>query len=269
VSTAAELRAQGLKVETVGNILGGGEAAPDEDYVIVEGTKRLYPDLVQGSEKWHAARCGLLTASEFDLIVTPTLKIAANARERAHLWEIAAQRISRYVEPQYVSDAMLRGHDDEVDARELYSKHIAPVREVGFVTNNKWGFTLGCSPDGLVGEQGGIETKSRCQKYHIQTICENVWTDKATTIPAEFVLQIQGEMLVCEREWWDFLSYSGGLPMAVIRVHSSPEVQDAIIEAAAKFEARINQAVAEYQAALASDAKLIPTERRIQQEMYT
>lgn len=245
-------------------------AAPaSETRVIIEGTKRFYPDLAQGSEAWHATRCGLLTASEFDLILTPSLKIAANAKERAHLWEIAAQRISRYVEPQYVSDAMLRGHDDEIEARELYSKHVAPVREVGFVTNNKWGFTLGCSPDGLVGDDGGIESKSRCQKYQIQTICENVWNDKGETIPPEYVLQIQGIMLVCEREWIDFLSHSGGLPMAIIRVHPDPEVQAAIVDAAAKFEARINEAVADYRAALASPAKLIPTERRIEMEMYT
>lgn len=231
-------------------------------------TVTFHRDLIQGSDEWHQQRCGLLTASEFGLILTPTLKIAANAKERTHLWELAAQRISSYVEPTYISDAMLRGHDDEIEARTLYAKHFAPVEEVGFVTNDKWGFTLGCSPDGLVGEHGGIECKSRCQKYQVQTICENVWADKAETIPSDYVLQVQGEMLVCERQWWDFISYSGGLPMAVIRVHPIAEVQDAIIDAAAKFEARINEVIADYRAAVASDARLIPTERRIEQEMY-
>jgi hypothetical protein len=226
---------------------------------------RLYPDLVQGSEEWHAARCGLLTCSEFDRILTPTLKIAANAKERAHLWELAAQRISNYVEPQYVGDAMLRGHEDEMRARDLYSKHYAPVTEIGFVTNDKWGFVLGCSPDGLVGEDGMIECKSRCQKYQIQTICEHV---AAGTIPDEYVLQVQGEMLVTGREWCDFISYSGGLPMTVIRVFPDAVVQDAILDAAAKFEARIHEAMADYAAALASDARLIPTERVVEQEMY-
>jgi len=240
---------------------------PPDEPVIVKGTVRYYPELVQGSEEWHRARCGLLTASEFDLILTPTLKIAANAKERAHLWEMAAQRISGYVEPQYVSDAMLRGHEDEIEASALYAKHIAPVTECGFVTNDKWGFTLGCSPDRLVGDDGMIEAKSRCQKFQIQTICENVWNDKSATIPADFVLQIQGEMLVCERQWCDFISYSGGLPMAVIRVHPIAAVQDAIIEAASKFEARIHEVIADYRAALESDARLFPTERKIEQEI--
>jgi hypothetical protein len=221
-------------------------------------------DLIQGSEEWHAARCGLLTASEFKLILTPTLKIASNAKERMHLWELAAQRISQFVEPTYIGDEMLRGHDEEILARALYAELYGPVREVGFVTNDKWGFTLGCSPDGLVGSAGGIEAKSRRQKFQVQTIVEE-YTDVAT-IPEDFVLQVQGEMLVCDREWWDFISYSGGLPMAVIRVHRDPAIQDAIIEAAAKFEARINEVVADFHAAVAARG-YHPTERRIEEEM--
>jgi hypothetical protein len=226
---------------------------------------KFHPDLIQGSEEWHKARCGLLTASEFGLILTPTLKIASNAKERLHLWELAAQRISDYVEPTYISDSMLRGHDDEIEARNLYAKHFAPVIETGFVTNSKWGFTLGCSPDGLVGEDGGIECKSRNQKYQVQTICE--WYESGG-IPADFILQVQGEMLVCERQWWDFISYSGGLPMAVIRVHPNLEVQNAILDAASKFEARINEVIADYRAACADEPRLIPTERKIIEEMF-
>ena len=71
-------------------------------------TIKYHDDLIQGSDEWLQARCGLLTASEFDRILTPTLKIADNPKSRAHCWEIAAQRITSYVEPHYVSDAMLR-----------------------------------------------------------------------------------------------------------------------------------------------------------------
>ncbi len=227
---------------------------------------RIFADMVQGSGEWMAARCGLLTASEFDRILTPTLKIAANAKERAHLWELAAQRISSHVEPQYISDAMLRGHENEITARELYAKHYSPVTEVGFVTNSKWGFTLGCSPDGLIGDDGMIEVKSRAQKFQVQTICE--YFESGST-PDDFTLQVQGELLVTGRQWCDLISFSGGLPMVTMRIEPDPVVQDAIIDAAAKFESRINEVVANWSAALASDARLIPTERTIEMEMYT
>lgn len=223
-----------------------------------------HPELIQGSEEWHAARCGLITGSEVDRILTPKLKIADNAKTKMHLWELAAQRITRFVEPTYIGDAMLRGHEDEILARALYSEHYAPVTEIGFVTNDKWGFILGCSPDGLVGEDGLIECKSRVQKYQVQTIVEE-YTGVAS-IPEDFMLQVQTELLVTEREWCDFVSYSGGLPMMVSRVFADLRIQDAIITAATAFEEKIAEAIADFHAAVEARG-YPPTERRIEEEM--
>lgn len=222
-------------------------------------------DLIQGSEEWHAARCGLLTASEVKLILTPTLKIANNDKTRAHVWELAAQRISRYVEPSYISDDMLRGWEDEIAARDLYSASFAPVEQVGFVTNDKWGFTIGYSPDGLIGDDGLLECKSRRQKFQIQTIVENYRDGSA---PDDFLLQVQTGLLVTERKWIDLVSYSGGLPMIPIRIEADAEVQDAILEAAAGFEAKVADAIADYHAALDAGLRLVATERRVETEMY-
>ena len=198
------------------------------------------------------------------LIITPTLKVASNEKERAHLYELLAQRITRYVEPAYVGDDMLRGQEDEVMARFLYSEHYAPVTEVGFITNDKWGFTLGYSPDGLVGENGALECKSRRQKFQIETVTECV---PEGSIPQDFALQVQTGLLVAEREWCDFVSYSGGLPMVVIRVYAIEEVQEAIVTAAAAFERRLAQKMERYHATLAAH-RFLPTERRVEQEMY-
>ena len=225
---------------------------------------QIHRDMIQGTEEWHAARCGLLTASEMDRILTPTLKIANNDKSRAHLWELLAQRITGYVEPQYVGDDMLRGWDDEGRARELYATRYAPVDQVGFVTNDRWGFTLGCSPDGLVGDDGMIECKSRRQKYQIQTLIENAQSD---TVPDDYALQIQTALLVSERKWCDFISYSGGLPMVTIRVLPDEEMQSAIISAAAAFEEKLAEKLAIYRTLEKSKVRLIPTERTPLQEI--
>lgn len=211
--------------------------------------------VIQGSDEWLQMRCGLLTASEMRLVITPTLKIADNDKTRAHVFELLFQRLTGYVEPQYVSDAMLRGQEDEVYARAAYCEHYAEVTEVGFVTNDRWGFALGYSPDGLVGDDGLIECKSRAGKYQVQTIAEN-------EVPAEYMIQLQTALLVSEREWIDFISYSGGLPMFVKRVEPDLKVQAAIIEAAIAFEQRVAEKEREYFATLAAMPKLIPTERR-------
>lgn len=223
-----------------------------------------HADIIQGSDLWLALRRGILTASEMKLIITPTLSIAKNDKERAHVYEIAAQRITGYVEPSYISDDMLRGQDDEIDARSLYSNHYAPVEEVGFITSNRFGFTIGYSPDGLVGDDGLIECKSRRQKYQIQTIVECV---PANSIPSDYMIQIQTGLLVTGRDWCDFISYCGGMEMTTIRVLPDEKIQAAIIAAATAFEERVQAVIDNYHAIKASGARLIPTERRVEQEI--
>jgi hypothetical protein len=224
-----------------------------------------HPEIVQGSDEWAKLRCGVLTASEMKLILTPTLKVASNDKERAHLYSLMSQRITGYVEPSYISDDMLRGWEDETEARTAYAKNYAPVKACGFVTNDEWGFTIGYSPDGLVGDDGLIEIKSRAHKFQVETILENV---ASNTAPADFMLQVQTGLLVTKRAWIDFISYSAGLPMATIRVLPDPELQTAIINAATAFETRIATKIAAYHEIMESGARLIPTERRIEQEMY-
>jgi predicted phage-related endonuclease len=220
-----------------------------------------HPDVVQGSEEWLAMRCGLLTASEVKLILTPTLKIAANDKTRAHVWELAAQRITGYVEPQYISDDMLRGYEDEIRARDLYSRMYAPVTEVGFVTSDDHGVTLGYSPDGLVGDDGLIEIKSRRQKYQVETIVSG-------EVPAEHVLQCQTGLLITGRAWLDYVSYSGGLPMCRVRVYPDERVQEAIIEAALDFDAKVRATVGAFEVLTVDRHAFPPTERIVEQEMF-
>ena len=224
---------------------------------------KYHNDLIQGSDEWLAARCGLLTASEMHLILTPTLKTANNDKTRAHVWEMAAQRLTQFVEPTYIGDEMLRGREDEMTARYLYSKHVAPVEEVGFVTNDSFGFTLGYSPDGLVGSDGLIECKSRRQKFQVQAIVE--WYRDGTA-PTDFMLQCQTGLLVTERKWLDLISYSGGMPMIAMRVHADEKVHAAILEAVAATEIKIAKAVADYREGVAA-MNLIETERRIEEEL--
>ncbi|KQM62402.1 MULTISPECIES: YqaJ viral recombinase family protein [unclassified Sphingomonas] len=187
-------------------------------------------------------------------------------RAVAHLYELLAQRISRYVEPHYIGDDMLRGHEDEIRARIAYEKMTGrTVREVGLITNDEWGFTLAYSPDGVVGDDGLIEAKSRRQKYQVQTLVECV---PSGSIPAEYLAQCQTGLLVSKRPWLDFLSYAGGYHMPAITVHPDPVVQNAIVEASGAFEERLAARLAQYLDVINSDARLVPTERVIEQEMF-
>jgi len=225
---------------------------------------KYHADVVQGDTEWHQMRCGVLTASETKLIVTPTLKAASNDKERAHMWELLGQRITGYVEPRYISDDMLRGQEDEIEASMLYAKKYAPVQECGFITNDKWGFTIGYSPDGLVKPDGLIECKSRGQKHQIRTLVDYVSAD---TIDPDFMIQVQTGLMVSERKWCDLISYCGGLPMATVRVLPDEKIQAAILEAATAFEARLAAAHDKYLTVMKSNARPIATERKERLEM--
>ena len=217
-------------------------------------TLHILSDLEQGTEAWFDARRGLMTASVVgQLITAKSVKPAANDYSRALTTTLVAERITGWTDPVYVSDDMMRGSMDEPIARDLYGRHYAPVVEVGFMVRDDWGWRLGYSPDGLVGDDGLIEVKSRRPKKHLSTIL-------ADEVPLENMAQIQAGLLVSGRAWCDYLSYCGGMPMWRKRVTADQRWADAIVEAVATFEQVAEQMVATYQAAVDG----LPTTERIE-----
>ena len=194
----------------------------------------------QGSEEWDDARRGIVTASVVGQLLTSSASIASNDISRSLTLKLTAERITGYTEPTYVSTDMARGTYDEPIARDHYSEHIAPVTQVGFMVRDEFGFKLGYSPDGLVGDDGLIEVKSRRQKKHLETIL----TDK---VPAENMAQIQCGLLVSRRKWCDYVSWCGGMPMWTIRVTPNRHWQEAILEAVAAFEETATTMITRYE----------------------
>lgn len=215
---------------------------------------KYHTEVQQGSDEWFELRRGILTASDMKNIITP--KKLEIVKDPAHLYELAAQRRSGFIEPSFVSEAMLRGKEDEVIARALYSQHYGAATECGFITNDKWGFTLGYSPDWLVGDDGTGECKSQCQKYHFETIANKF-------IDPEFKIQMQTGLMVSERSYCEFVSFCGGLPMATVKVDADPELQEKILAAAFAFEEKLKRVLELYDEALSAQyGRFLPTERR-------
>lgn len=218
-------------------------------------TIKYYNEIAPRSQEWYAVRCGMLTASEMSNIITAkTLKYSESEKTNTHLYELLAQRVTNYVEPTFQSFAMQRGIDDEMDAKRYYEEAYGRVTDCGFVTNDKWGFTLGYSPDGLFSTDGQIEIKSRMQKYQMQTILEG-------KMPDEFIIQVQTGMLVTERAWCDYVSFRDGMDMITLRIEPDIGVQSAILTAAKTFHDKLIAAHASYLARPAN-LRLVPTERR-------
>lgn len=208
-------------------------------------------EVEQRSPAWYEARLGIVTASAVGKLLTPTLKVASNDTSRGLVTTLVAERLTGIVEETRQTDDMFRGVVEEPRARDHYSKHHADVTEVGFITEDKWSFSIGVSPDGLVGDDGMIEIKAPRAKGHIQTVLSD-------QMPAAHMPQVQCALLVSGRSWCDFISWHGGLPMYVTRIEPDPAWQEAILAAVAQFE---SDASAMTSAFLARTEGLPKTER--------
>jgi hypothetical protein len=187
----------------------------------------------------------MVTASAVSALLTAAGKVADNETSRTYTKLLVAERITGHTDPTYQSDDMLRGLMDESLACAKYAEHFGvEVAEMGFM-HRDFGddCRIGWSPDGLIGDLGCIEIKSRRQKKHLATIL-------ADAVPPENVAQIQCALLVSGRAWCDYISWCGGMPMWTKRVYPDLDLQGAIVDAVAAFEASAAEMVARYEAAV-------------------
>lgn len=143
---------------------------------------------------------------------------------------------------------MWRGVEAEPFARDIYSGHYQQAVEVGFMLREEDSWTLGYSPDGLVGDDGLIEIKAPRAKTHLKTIL-------ADEVPWHYMAQCQSGLLVSGRKWIDFVSYVGGMPLYVKRVLPDPKWHEAITAACIGFEANAEKITADYRTRVAGMPK--------------
>jgi hypothetical protein len=170
----------------------------------------------QNTDEWIQWRVGLPTASEFSKLVTGTGKASTQLSDYAAT--LAAELFAgKPLERWEGSWATERGHEVEPIARANYEflNEVEVVR-VGFVVN----FDAGCSPDGLVGDSGLHEIKCQLPKGHVQTLHYHRKNGKC---PPAYYPQVQGQLLICEREWCDLDFYHPDLPGLTIRVYRDEE----------------------------------------------
>jgi hypothetical protein len=154
----------------------------------------------QGSPEWLAARCGKATASEFAAILAK-----GEGKTRAsYLRRVLAERLTGKPTDTYRNGHMDRGQEQEPFARMAYEERTGVmVEEVGFIQHPT--LQAGCSPDALVGLDGGAEIKSVIPTVQLETVMRGKY-------PTEHRAQIQGNIWLSCRKWWDFNSYCPDMP---------------------------------------------------------
>lgn len=187
----------------------------------------------QGSQAWIEARCAIPTASEFDSLVTPLFKIKEGEGPKTYLYRKIAEKWGGPL-PSFSSFATEQGHLLEEEARREARFELGEdVREVGLCLTDDGRY--GCSPDGLIGESGGVEIKAPSAPTHLEYLLTG-------TLPKEYAAQVHGAMLVTGRPWWKFMSYRRGYPSLILKIERDERFQEILRVALEAFTGTFDRA---------------------------
>ncbi len=191
---------------------------------------------VQGEGDWLQVRVGKVTASEMSALLTPLFKIKDGEGPHTYLCEKIAEAWRGKPLAGFSSWETEQGQLLEDEARNWYALEYDDhkIRNVGFVEHDDG--RCGCSPDALLGEDGGLELKCPQPTNHVRYLLSG-------TLPKEYAAQVHMSLYVTGRKWWRFVSYHRGYPAFVLTVERDESICATIAEALAGFYAKMDSAM--------------------------
>ena len=192
----------------------------------------------QGSDAWHVARLGMATASRFTDVLAKTRSGYSTSRKN-YAVELALEIITGTRQDFYQSSAMAWGSETEPVARLEYELITGnEVEETGFWKHDL--LPIGASPDGLVNKDGLLEIKCPNSATHLETLISG-------KVPRQYIAQVQGQLLITERDWADFVSYDPRMPenakIKIIRVERDEEFIKELIYELEEFVKEVDEQV--------------------------
>lgn len=187
----------------------------------------------QGSPEWIAARLGIPTASEFGKVMA---KGEGKTRRRL-MYDLAGERITGEPREKFSNEHMERGKLMEDAARNVWALRTGQEpTQIGFVRNTINSRLVGASPDSLVDTDGLLEIKTKLAALQIEALLDGV-------LPSEHKAQVQGQLLVAERQWCDFVSYWPRIPPLIVRVHRDDTYIATLVSELTRFNNELDQLV--------------------------
>lgn len=161
----------------------------------------------QRTAAWHKARLGIPSASNFEKILSPKQRKASTQAE-GYMMQLLAEWLIGVPHDAGVSAFMDRGTQMEPEAIRWYEyERGLKTSSVGLVLRDDR--MVACSPDCLVGEDGGLEVKCPAASTHVYYLLKGL---------EGYHGQVQGALWLTGRKWWDLLSYHPDLPPVLVRV---------------------------------------------------
>ena len=201
--------------------------------------------MIQGSEEWHAARLGRVTASRISDVMAKGQSGKPSAMRANYMAELVAERLTGIPAENFTSAAMAHGTDTEAQARAAYAWETGDkITQVGFI-DHPYIPMSGASPDGLIDEIAGLEIKCPNTATHIAAL-------RGGKIKREYMLQMQWGMACTGRTLWRFVSFDPRLPDEM-RLHITDVPCDAALiyeieQEVAAFLAEVDETVSDLSA---------------------
>ena len=197
------------------------------DITLPEPAKGFYySDEPQRSPWWIANRIGKIGASDLHRWMAVSKRDGKPRKARLDLErEIAFEKAFNTPFSMFTTAAMQEGIDNEAFVRSEYESQSGnKVQEVGCFYNDHFV----ASPDGLIGEDGGLE---------IKWLQDNSWSEVIATgkpysgSSGDHNLQIQGNLYASGRKWWDYVAANPNTGrFIVIRVERDEDIIAGIAE---------------------------------------
>lgn len=179
-------------------------------------------DVKQGTPEWKVLRLGLPTASQFHRLITPkTGKQSSQAAGYIH--RLVAEVLLGVPLDGDTTDYMERGSALEAEAVRYFELDTGQqTQAVGFCTLDEgW---AGCSPDRLVGDDGGLELKCPTPETHIGYMLD------PGSLVDRYRPQVQGTMWITGRTRWHIMSYHPELQPVVVECKYDGEYIDRLAD---------------------------------------
>ena len=192
----------------------------------------------QGTDEWFQARVGVVTASELKNLMTP--KLEPRKRDSDMVQSYLARKLAEKWTGEPLPDLfrptgeMEQGSIRESMARPWFeSERQCDVRTVGFVTTDDG--RCGCSPDGLIGDDSGLEIKCPRMETHVRYLIRG-------EVPDDYITQVCMSMYVTGRPQWVFCSYRPGFPGLIVPVLADARTNDRIANTLGIFNEMMDDA---------------------------
>ena len=212
----------------------------------------------QQDDEWRRLRLGCATGSGFaDVLSKPRTGNGESTGRRNYRVRLALELLTGTPEwDGFTTRAIQIGIEREPLARTRFEEETGHlVDEVSFIRMTDT--LVGCSPDGLVGDDAGLEIKCPSKAVHLDYLS---LTDQP---PAEYVAQVQGCMYVTNRSHWHFVSFNPEFPPELQFHHVIVQRDDAYIS---KLADELQRFCTDVQATVSSLQAMIQQRRQAAQQ---